>query len=67
MNDGSTGEESEQNGINGSPGLMVEHFCVEFGDPSCVVFRCNLNMKIVDCKTDKPRRKQYRRDRRRRG
>jgi len=24
--------------INGCPGLMVKHFCVKFGDPSCIGF-----------------------------
>jgi len=24
--------------INGFPGLIVEHFCVKFGDPSCIDF-----------------------------
>jgi len=25
--------------INGFPRFMVEHFCVKFGDPSCIGFR----------------------------
>jgi len=38
--------------INGFPGLMVEHFCVKFGYPSCSDFLRYRVDKQTDRQTD---------------
>jgi len=38
--------------INVSPGLIVEHFYVMFGDPSCVVFQMSCGKKQTHAQTN---------------
>ena len=44
--------------INGYPGLILEHFCVKFGDPSCIGV-WDVEQKKTDRHADKQKWKPY--------